>query len=57
MFINGIEGWNYWNWIFYIQAEAEMDDLTMHQQQQQDLERQKLVSAMAAGRHAATLNL
>ena len=31
------------------QAEAEMDDLTLLQQQQQDLERQKLVSAMAAG--------
>ena len=26
-----------------------MDDLTLWQQQQQDLERQKLVSAMAAG--------
>lgn len=32
-----------------LQAEAEMDDLTLLQQQQQDLERQKLVSAMAAG--------
>ncbi|XP_078342856.1 E3 ubiquitin-protein ligase LRSAM1-like isoform X2 [Oculina patagonica] len=29
-------------------AEAEMDDLTLWQQQQQDHERQKLVSAMAA---------
>ncbi|KAK2567181.1 E3 ubiquitin-protein ligase LRSAM1 [Acropora cervicornis] len=34
-------------------AEAEMDDLTMHQQQQQDLERQKLVSAMAADEQLA----
>ena len=34
---------------FTFQAEAEMDDLTLLQQQQQDLERQKLVSAMAAG--------
>lgn len=34
-----------------LQAEAEMDDLTLWQQQQQDLERQKLVSVMAAGIH------
>lgn len=35
--------------IYALQAEAEMDDLTHLQQQQQDRERQKLVSAMAAG--------
>ena len=33
----------------YLQAEAEMDDLTLMQQQQQEVERKKLVSAMAAG--------
>ena len=34
---------------YALQAEAEMDDLTHLQQQQQERERQKLVSAMAAG--------
>jgi len=33
-------------------AEAEMDDRTLWKQQQQDLERQKLVSVMAAGIHS-----